>query len=145
MNRAPRFESSIGFLLSQLGVRATRSWTAVLAERNLSPHQHAVLLALYQFGPLGLTELATLALVDPRNMGPVLGPLEAHSLIDRNPHPTDRRRTSIELTSAGRKVAAELAIATKTIENELLAPLDARQRKDLQNHLLLLWQNPPSG
>lgn len=138
-DRAPDFETSIGFLLSRLGVAATRSWTAVLTERELSPHQHAVLLGLRRFGPVGLTELAGIVLVDARNLGPVLEPLEQRGFLVRLDHPTDRRRRTVNLTSAGEDAAAELAAATDAIEDELLEPLGVKDRDSLRGLLLAVW------
>jgi hypothetical protein len=40
------FESSVGFLRSQLGVLATRSWADVLAERDPTPHHLAIALTI---------------------------------------------------------------------------------------------------
>jgi DNA-binding MarR family transcriptional regulator len=140
MDRTPGFETSTGFLLSQLGVAATRSWTALLAERDLTPHHHAVLLMLRQFGPLGLTELAQAAQIDPRNMGPILDPLERRGIVARTSHPTDRRRRPIALTPAGEAAAGELATAAAEIEAALLEPLTASERDRLRGLLLKLWR-----
>jgi DNA-binding MarR family transcriptional regulator len=140
VDRTPSFETSAGFLLSRLGVAATRSWTALLAERDLTPHHHAVLLMLRQFGPLGLTDLAKAAMVDPRNMGPILDPLEQRDLIARTSHPTDRRRRTIALTPSGEVAATELATAADEIEDALLDPLTATERDRLRGLLLKLWR-----
>ncbi len=133
------FESSVGFLLSQLGVIATRSWTEVLVERGLTPHHHAILLTLHATGPLGVTALADIVLVDPRNMGPVVAPLEQRALIERADDPADRRRRVLSLSSEGVKAAAELATATGRIEDELLAPLGSSERDELRSYLRTLW------
>ncbi|WP_195907831.1 MarR family winged helix-turn-helix transcriptional regulator [Microbacterium gorillae] len=138
------FQTSTGFLISQLGVLATRSWMDVLAQRDLTPHHHAILLTLLAAGPMGATALADATLVDPRNMGPVLTPLERRGLISRSDDPTDRRRRTVELTDSGVAAAKELAVAAGSIEEDLLAPLDTTQRDALRRHLLLLWQHARS-
>lgn len=135
------FESSVGFLLSQLGVLATRSWIDVLAEHDLTPHHHAILLTLHTTGPLAVTALADAALVDPRNIGPVLEPLHRRGLIERGDDPADRRRRIIALSLAGTKAAAELAAATAAIEDNLLQPLAPRERDTLREHLRTLWRH----
>lgn len=142
------FQSSSGFLLSQLGVLASRSWFELLAQRRLTPHHHSVLLTLHATGPLALTALAHATLVDARNMGAVLEPLEQRNLLQRKDDPSDRRRRLVTLTPAGTSIAAELAGAAGAIEDELLAPLDASQREILRQHLLTLWmhaKNSPSS
>lgn len=140
MTTSASFESSIGFLLSQLGTLATRAWTDVLSERDLTPHHHAVLLTLHASGPLGVTALAAVVLVDPRNMGPVLAPLERRGLLLRRGDPDDRRRRHLVLSAKGRRTAAELAAATARIEDELLAALAPGEREALRCILRTLWQ-----
>lgn len=141
MASPPPFESSIGFLLSQLGVISTRSWLATLATRNLTPHHHAVLLTLHFNGPASITALSQVLLVDPRNMGPVLAPLEERGLVTRDNDAADRRKRIVSLTSAGSLAAGELAAATHEIENEILTPLTVLQRDALRSYLLALWQH----
>ncbi len=141
MTATASFQSSTGFLLSQLGVLATRSWTALLVERDLTSHQHAILLTLREQAPVTLTALAVATLVDARNLGPVLEPLERRGLIARADDPADRRRRLIALTATGEQVAAELAAAALAIEDDLLRPLRADDREVLRQHLLTLWRN----
>lgn len=145
MSTDASFQSSVGFLLSQLGVLATRSWIDVLAERDLTPHHHAILLTLHMAGRLGVTALADATLVDPRNMGPVLAPLEQRGLVERGDDPADRRRRLIALSPAGTKVAVELASATGAIEDDLLAPLTPDERTALRGNLLVLWNHARSA
>ena len=133
------FRTSTGFLLSQLGARATRSWMSVLAERNLGPHHHAILLVLRAAGPLTLSELSKAVLVDPRNMGPVLDPLESRGLLVRGPDDRDRRRRLLSLTGPGHDVADELATATARLEEDFLEPLDESGRNALHAQLRTLW------
>jgi DNA-binding MarR family transcriptional regulator len=141
MPKDAAFESSVGFLLSQLGVIATRSWIAVLNQHDLTPHHHAILLTLHAAGPLSVTALADAALVDPRNFGPVLAPLEQRDLIERRDDPSDRRRRLIALSPAGTRAAVELASATGKIEDELLVALSPNQRDALRRYLLALWHH----
>jgi DNA-binding MarR family transcriptional regulator len=131
-DRKPSFESSIGFLLSQLGVRATRSWTAMLNDLGLTPSAHAVLLTLRERGSLPLTELSAAIGTDPRNMGPVLDAI--HPLIQRGTSPNDRRQR-VGLSALGRHIADKLADAAAGIEADFLQALDDRERQTLQRLL----------
>lgn len=137
----PSFGRSTGFLLSQLGTLSRRAWLDVLGERDLTPHQHAVLLSLHEEGRLTLVELAQRTLVDPRNMGPVLTPLEERGLLTRERDPQDARRRPLTLSASGRGLAAELAAATAQIEDALLQPLDEEERAALQRSLQRLWED----
>jgi DNA-binding MarR family transcriptional regulator len=137
----PDFETSTGFLLSQLGVAATRSWSRMLSDFDLTPHHHAVLLALDQMGEVALGELARVISVDARNMGPVLDPLERQELIARQYDPVDRRRRAVSLTGAGRARARQLAAAAANIEEDFLRALDPTQRANLRQLLEQLWRS----
>lgn len=133
------FRTATGFLLSQLGVVAARSWLSVLAERGLTAHQHGVLLTLRGASPLTLSELSRAVLVDPRNMSAVLDPLDAAGLLARGVGADDRRQRMLSLTDAGKRAADGLAAATAAIEDRFLQPLDGADRRALQRLLLRLW------
>lgn len=132
----PSFESSIGFLLSQVGVRATRSWTAMLAELGLTPSAHAVLLSLRERGSVPLGQLSAAIGTDPRNMGPVLDAMGG--LVERGASTRDRRQRTVALSESGRRVADRLADAAAGIEADFLRTLDTEERKTLQRLLLKL-------
>ena len=52
-------------------------------------------------GPLTLGELATANRVDAPYATLIVDKLEAHGLVERRPHPDDRRRKLVALTAAG--------------------------------------------
>lgn len=129
--RRPRFEGGTGFLLARLGSLAERSWVAMLRERNLTAHQHGVLLALREHGPLAQHGLARMIAVDPRNVVPIVDGLVGKGLIDRGMDPADRRRRVLTLTDAGSAAATELAAAAAGIEDDFLAGLTSSDRHQL--------------
>ena len=57
-------------------------------------------------GPKTLTELAEANGIDAPYATLVVDKLEAHGLVDRQPHPDDRRRKLVTLTAAGREAIA---------------------------------------
>lgn len=57
-------------------------------------------------GPLTLTELATAGGFDAPYATVVVDKLESHGLVERTPHPDDRRRKLVRLTDAGRAALA---------------------------------------
>lgn len=129
------FETGTGYLLARLGSLAERSWIGMLRRHNLTPNQHAVLLALRERGPLGQQALSRLVAVDPRNVVPVLDRLADQQLIDRHVDPTDRRRRVIDLTGTGRSAADDLAKSAADIETDFLHGLTRPDRTEL-NRLL---------
>lgn len=60
--------------------------------------------ALYTEGPLIMHDLSELLGVTPRNITALVDALEEEDLVERRPHPSDRRATIVDLTDQGRKV-----------------------------------------
>ena len=70
------------------------SWTRVLALRRLATQ------------PLTLRALAERLAADPPYVTLMVDDLEERGLVQRRPHPEDRRAKLVELTAAGRAAAA---------------------------------------
>lgn len=132
------FETATGYLLARLGSLAERSWTGMLRRHNLTPSQHAVLLALRDRGPLGQQALGRLIAVDPRNVVPIIDGLADQQLIDRHVDSTDRRRRVISLTRTGQAAADDLAKSAMAIESEFLDGLNPADQAELNRLLLAL-------
>ena len=72
------------------------------AEHHLPLSQGLVLARLDREGPQGTSDLATAERVRPQSMGQTVADLEAQGFIERHADASDRRRTLLELTDAGR-------------------------------------------
>ena len=66
-----------------------------------------LLQTLHCSGPAIMRDLGTQLDATPRNMTAIVDALEQAGLVVRNPHPTDRRATLIELSPAGARAAAQ--------------------------------------
>jgi DNA-binding MarR family transcriptional regulator len=73
------------------------SWTRVLALRRLAA------------GPLTQRELADRLSADQPYVTLMVDDLEKQGLVERNPHPSDRRAKLVELTASGRAAAKRAA------------------------------------
>ena len=85
-------------------------------------------------GPMTLTELANANGVDAPYATLIVDKLEAHGLVERQPHPDDRRRKLVMLTTAGRDAIA-------TADAILLRPprsLEALKAEELRQLIRLL-------
>jgi len=78
----------------------------VRQERGLGVHHAAVLARLEREGPSFISELAASEGVRPQSMAQTVAELEAKGLVTRSPDPSDRRRTTLRLTAAGRRALA---------------------------------------
>jgi DNA-binding MarR family transcriptional regulator len=77
------------------------------AEYSFPVAQASVLSRLDREGPQSASTLAAAERVRPQSMAETLGELESAGLIERSPHPGDRRRSLVELTALGRERVLE--------------------------------------
>lgn len=125
-----------GFLLSRLGILSRKRFGELLEELGLTTRMWAALNVLDHEGPLPQHALGRLIGMDPSSMVATIDELESTGLVERRPHPTDRRSHAVHITDAGRKRLArgrELAVQA---QDELLAPLSAAERRQLHDLLL---------
>jgi DNA-binding MarR family transcriptional regulator len=76
--------------------------------------------------------------VDRTVMTYLLDDLEASGLIERRPHPSDRRARRIVATRRGTKLLATLDERLHTAEAHLLTPLDPKAREGFRSQVRLL-------
>jgi DNA-binding MarR family transcriptional regulator len=84
-------------------------------------------------GPMTMTELAALMSCEPSNATFVVDKLEHQQLIERRPHPTDRRAKQLTLTPEGAELRERLLKVTT--EQPLFVGLTKNERGALQDLL----------
>jgi DNA-binding MarR family transcriptional regulator len=91
--------------------------------------------------PMPMSELASLLTVDPPNLTPVVDDLERAGLVERQPHPTDRRVKLVVATTEGAALAqtADEILARPPAR---LAALPAEELQSLVRILGLLQPDP---
>ena len=82
-------------------------------------------------GPQIMSGLSDALSVTPRNVTALVDGLEGEGLVRRKPHPTDRRKTLIELTTAGAALAEQAVGKQQEAIAELFLDLSDRDRKEL--------------
>ncbi|MDH6709048.1 DNA-binding MarR family transcriptional regulator [Kitasatospora sp. MAA19] len=128
------------FLLARIGRTARGRLAERLAERGLRLWDMAVLAALADFGPHAQRDLVQRLGVDPSDMAKVADQLAAAGYVERTRDQVDRRRVSVAVTDTGRALLAELDARARAVQDEVLAPLDERERQVLQELLLRVHQ-----
>jgi DNA-binding MarR family transcriptional regulator len=116
--------------VSTLGARLTARRMPLGARADF-----AVLAALEEYGPLSQAEIGRRLGLDRNDVNGILNRLGKSHLADRQPDPADRRRNVITLTDAGRRHLDELQQHADQVQDELLAALNATERRQL--HALL--------
>jgi DNA-binding MarR family transcriptional regulator len=129
---------STTFLLKRLGFAAKERSLAAYEDLGLHPYHHAVLLVLDEGSRETQGSIADALGYDRGQLVGLLDELEEKGYAERRRDPGDRRRQLVSLTPAGKAALTELRAISKKVEKELLAPLDADERRTLHTLLLQL-------
>ncbi|MGW1184229.1 MarR family winged helix-turn-helix transcriptional regulator [Streptomyces drozdowiczii] len=124
------------YLMSKTGKAARGRLADRLAERGLRLWHMAVLAALTDFGPHVQRELAARLSIDRSDVVKIVDGLGAAGLVDRARDTADRRRVTVTVTPAGRALLESLKSDALAVQEEVLAPLTARERAQLTALLL---------
>ncbi|MFB7620152.1 MarR family winged helix-turn-helix transcriptional regulator [Kitasatospora sp. NPDC056181] len=133
------------YLLSRTGKTARGRLAERLSQRGLRLWDMAVLAALDDFGPHAQRDLVRRLGVDASDMAKVADQLAGAGYVERIRDPADRRRVSVSITGAGRAVLAELDAEARTVQDEILAPLDPEERRALHRLLLRVHHGLPGA
>ena len=90
-------------------------------------------------GPLIMSALGEELGVTPRNVTKLVDELEAEGLVQRLPHPSDRRATLIDLTDVGREKVAEGYAEYVAVTSELFSVLSEEDQWELIRLMDLLF------
>lgn len=126
--------ATVGRLLA-VGLLVARRLDGFAAEHGLDRGQGDVLFALRRSGKpyrLSPSQLADSLLVTSGTMTNRLDRLEERGLIERLPNPSDRRGLDVRLTARGTRLADDLVGGHVENEKQMLAPLSAREREQLE-------------
>ncbi|HTT85753.1 MAG TPA: MarR family winged helix-turn-helix transcriptional regulator [Acidimicrobiales bacterium] len=127
----PIFGRTVGFLLSQLGFETARRFGALMSEMALEPRHFAVLRAIEANQGSAQMAIGDRIRVPPSSMVAVVDQLERLDLVERRPHPTDRRSRTLHLTAHGRDVLGQAVGLAVGFESVLTEGLSTAQREEL--------------
>ena len=127
-----------GFLLARMGHVAAKRFSERIAQLGLTTRMWGALNVLDAEGETTQQFLGKCTGIDPSSMVATIDELESRGLVERRPHPSDRRAHALHLTDEGREVLACGRRLAGGAQEDLLAPLDAEQRKTLHDLLLRL-------
>jgi DNA-binding MarR family transcriptional regulator len=91
---------------------------------------------LYENRMVPQQDLAEAFHMDANNLVLLLNDLERDELVERHRDPDDRRRHFVEITPAGAQAFERAERARETIEDDVLAALDAEERATLRRLLI---------
>jgi len=122
---------SVGFLLSQLGASVSRRFRNVLTPVGLEPRQFLVLRHVLLREGWSQQALAETLGIPPSRMVALVDELEGRGILERRPHPTDRRARTLHVTAEGRRLFGEAVTLAVAHERSICEGLDADEREQL--------------
>jgi DNA-binding MarR family transcriptional regulator len=81
--------------------------------------------------PLSMREVSDLLHVAPRTVTDLIDGLEAHGLVARRPHPSDRRVTLLEVTEQGASRYRQAKREADIVRDAAVCALDDNERRTL--------------
>jgi DNA-binding MarR family transcriptional regulator len=127
--------STLAFLLSQVGLHAARQFSERIAEVDLHPALFRVLNLVDAAEGRSQQAIGEAIEVPASRMVALVDELEQRGLVERRPHPTDRRIRTLYLTAKGRKTLARGREIAQAHERDLTKGLAAADRKRLTKYL----------
>jgi DNA-binding MarR family transcriptional regulator len=127
-DRAP---STLAFLLSQVGIHASRRFAERIAEVDLNPPLFRVLNVVDAAEGRSQQAIGEAIEVPASRMVALVDELEQRGLVERRPNPADRRVRALYVTRKGRQTLVRGRRIAKEHEEELTRGLAAADRKRL--------------
>src|SRR5215217_6917737 len=102
-----------------------------LQEGGISYARMRLLSVLHCKGPQIMSSLSQGLGVTPRNVTALVDALQEEGLVERRPHPTDRRATVIELTARGAQTCEGMYDEHREATSELFVGLSEDEQREL--------------
>jgi DNA-binding MarR family transcriptional regulator len=139
------------YLESLLGYNARRAALSIIAVflRRMAPFDlrpvDFSVLTLVAHNP-GATSRQICAALDilPPNLVGLVRKLEARGLVQRKPHPTDRRAQGLHLSSAGKRLQRSAQDEATTLEQDVASALSREEHDQLKRLLRKVYLHTPA-
>lgn len=126
-------------LLWTIGPAFTRWAESHMHEPDLAPQRVRVLLHLKQYGSSKMSDLRDALGVTATNVTALVDALEKDKMVQRMPHPTDRRATIIEITEYAQQRLMESCGEFKDRVSELFSEFSDAEQEQFVQHLSRMY------
>jgi DNA-binding MarR family transcriptional regulator len=123
--------ASVGFLLSQVGTYASQRFARRIAAIDLHPPMFRVLNVVDVAEGMSQQAIGEAIEAPASRMVAIVDELERRGLLERRPHPGDRRVRALYLTKEGRKLLVRGRKIAAEHEEELMRGMSEAERKRL--------------
>jgi len=130
MDRKPK-GTQPAFLLAQVGAHAATKFGERLSVLKLTPPDAGILRMLAFSAGLSQQELSNRLNIHPSRLVAILDELESRGIVERRPHPEDRRQYSLHLTEKGRETMSDIMRIGREHQEALCAALTHDEREQL--------------
>jgi MarR family transcriptional regulator, lower aerobic nicotinate degradation pathway regulator len=125
-----------GFLMNWVASRSRQYFARRLEETvGIHPREFGVLNVLSRNPGITQQAIGESAGVDPSTMVAILDSLEEHGLAERRPHPGDRRKRAVHLTTEGERALQEGRKVAAAVGKEVFGTLTGEERDQLNGIL----------
>ena len=131
-------DSVISFAVRHVWLGMRAAIEDELTEFGLTVPQFATLMMLDGSPGLSIAEVARACGTTRQSANEMVAGLEARGLVERSPHPTDRRAHQLHATDAGLEMFAKARPAVRRREDELEAGLSPQVRRTAREWMAAL-------
>ncbi|MQY30498.1 MarR family winged helix-turn-helix transcriptional regulator [Nocardia aurantia] len=119
------------WLLTQLALHAHRLSSEAFGVLGARGYHYRILAALNEFGPASQADLGRHCTMDRSDVVAAINELAEAGYVERNPDPADRRRNIVSLTESGERRLQHIERELDRVQDDMLAPLAAEDRRAL--------------
>jgi DNA-binding MarR family transcriptional regulator len=121
-------ENAIGFWIHRVYQASRNEMFRAFREEGeeVTPEQWAVLIRLWERDGRAQGELSEATFRDSPTMSRIVDSMEERGLLQRRPHPDDKRVRCIHLTRRGRELEKKLVPVVETIVGKMVAGIDEK-------------------
>src|SRR5262245_30224349 len=134
-------EVGLGFLVSEVSRLTREQFNVVAHEIGLTLAQARAMAYLARNEGISQVELSALLEIQPITLLRQIDRLEAAGLVERRPHPTDRRAQQLHLTPRSRVTLDKIWALGREIQERAFAGLDEQTRVQLLESLTIVKRN----
>lgn len=141
MSHDPALRREVLFQLTDVARAMRTHFDQRAREHGMTRAQWGVLLRLERREGMMQAEMAEALEVQPISLARLIDRLCEQKLVERRPHPSDRRANRLYLTAKGRATLAQLVPLGREVSGEVLESFTEKETTELLEKLLRIKRN----
>lgn len=136
-------DNAIGFWIHRVYQATRNEMYRVFREHgeDITPEQWAVLIRLWERDGRAQSDLSEATFRDAPTMSRIIDSMESRDLLQRRPHPDDRRVRVVHLTRHGKSLEKKLVPLVEAIVAKMVDGIDDRALATTRNALRRMYAN----